>query len=93
MRLLLTDRFCARAKSTAQTDYFDETVPGLALRLSKHGVKAWTFIYSTATGKRSRMTLGRYPAVSLANARALALEARQAIAAGHDPRYRADAMT
>ena len=94
MRLLLTDRFCARAKSpSAQTDYFDETVSGLALRVSKHGVKTWTFIYTTASGKRSRMTLGRYPTISLANARALALEAREAAAAGLDPRHRADAMT
>ena len=44
MRVLLTDRFCDRAKSTGQTDYFDETVSGLALRVTRHGVKAWTLI-------------------------------------------------
>jgi Arm DNA-binding domain len=91
MHLLLTDRFCERAKATTQTDYFDETVSGLALRVSKHGVKAWTFLY-TAGGKRRRMTLGRYPAISLAKARTLALEASEAVALGLDPRPKA-AMT
>jgi integrase len=91
MHLLLTDRFCERAKATTQTDYFDETVSGLALRVTKHGVKAWTFLY-TAGGKRRRMTLGRYPAVSLAKARTLALEASEAVASGFDPQPKA-AMT
>jgi len=41
MRVLLTDRFCDRAKSTsAQTDYFDESVSGLALRERfRHGTR------------------------------------------------------
>lgn len=94
MHLLLTDRFCDRAKSAgAQTDYFDETVSGLALRVSKHGVKAWSFVYTAPSGKRSRITLGRYPATSLANARTLALEAREVVEAGKDPRDRSDVMT
>jgi integrase len=91
LHLLLTDRFCDRAKATTQTDYFDETVSGLALRVTPLGVKAWTFLY-TAAGKRRRITLGRYPAVSLASARTLALEARAAVAAGQDPSARG-AMT
>jgi integrase len=92
MHLQLTDRFCDRAKSaTTQTDYFDETVSGLALRVTVGGTKAWTFLY-TAGGKRRRITLGRYPAISLAKARTLALEARAMIANGVDPRARG-AMT
>jgi hypothetical protein len=36
MRVQLTDRFCERAKTAGQTDdYFDETVPGLALQVGK----------------------------------------------------------
>ncbi len=51
MRLLLTDRFCARAKpQSAQTDYFDETVKGLALRVGKQR-KSWT-LHLTANGVR-----------------------------------------
>ena len=78
MRLHLTDRFCDRAKpqgGEAQSDYFDETVSGLALRVTKLGTKAWTLHYSAASG-RKRLTLGRYPALSLAAARSAALEVK-----------------
>ena len=94
MRVLLTDRFCDRAKSTSvQTDYFDENVSGLALRVSAKGVKAWTLHFTGPTGKRARITLGRYPSTSLANARALALDAKAAVADGRDPRGAGDEMT
>src|SRR5215831_9286705 len=95
MLVLLTDRFCQHAKSaTAQTDYFDETVSGLALRVSKHGVKTWTFLFTSPSGKRARMSLGTYPATSLASARGLALDARGLVDVGHDPRHQhSGAMT
>ena len=94
MRVLLTDRFCDRAKSTsAQTDYFDENVSGLALRVSAKGVKARTLHFTGPTGKRARITLGRYPSTSLAHARTLAIEAKSAIAGGRDPRGAGDEMT
>src|SRR6516225_8004215 len=94
MRVLLTDRFCDRAKSTsAQTDYFDESVTGLALRVSAKGVKAWTLHFTGTSGKRARITLGRYPSTSLANARARALEAKSAVADGRDPRGVGNEMT
>lgn len=94
MRVLLTDRFCDRAKSLgAQTDYFDENVSGLALRVSAQGVKTWTLHFGPAS-KRARVSLGRYPSTSLASARALALDAKASIADGRDPRTGAtDAMT
>jgi integrase len=85
MLVLLTDRFCDRVKATAQTDYFDEKVPGLALRVTKHGVKAWTFLYKSS-GRKRRITLGRYPTVSLADARARAVQAKSDLASGADPR-------
>jgi integrase len=76
MKVQLTDRFCAHAKSReAQTDYFDETTKGLALRVTKQGTKAWTFLHGTP--RRRRITLGRYPTISLASARALAMEAKE----------------
>jgi transcription antitermination factor NusG len=81
VRAHLTDRFCSTAKSTEQVDYFDDTVRGLALRVSPT-VKSWSLIYSRPGGKRARLTLGRYPAVSLAAARTRALEAKSAIAEG-----------
>jgi integrase len=82
----LTDRFCAGAKSpTPQTDYFDESVAGLALRVSRGGTKSWTYNF-TWGGKRARMTFGTYPATSLGTARSRAQEARASLEAGRDPR-------
>jgi integrase len=76
MRLQLTDRFCAHAKALgeAQTDYFDATIPGLALRVTAQGTKSWTLLHGTP---RRRATLGRYPTLSLAAARTLALETKE----------------
>jgi integrase len=88
MRLLLTDRFCERAKPAqgqAQTDYFDEQVSGLALRVAESH-KAWTFHFTSPDGKRARLTFGSYPATSLAAARTRATEARADVEDGKDPR-------
>jgi integrase len=92
MFVSLTDRFCDRAKpQSRQTDYFDETVRGLALRVSD-SLKVWTFHFtSPATQKRSRLSIGTYPATSLAAARSRALEARGEVEAGKDPRRIAEA--
>jgi len=84
----LTDRFCSTAKPIkGRTDYFDETVQGLALRITEHGHRSWCFHYrSPHDGKRARATIGTYPATSLAAARGKALEARGHVHAGQDPR-------
>lgn len=89
MRVALTDRFCAGAKAlgASQVDYFDEGTAGLALRVTGEGIKAWSFIFtSPKSGKRARLTLGRYPQTSLAGARTLALEAKGHLEQGVDPR-------
>jgi integrase len=80
-RVSLTDRFAANAKarSVPQVDYFDDNdnTRGLALRVSSAGHKAWSFVFtSPKDGKRARLTLGNYPATSLAQARTKAIEAR-----------------
>src|SRR5262245_54215678 len=89
MRLLLTDRFCERAKperGQPQTDYFDEQVSGLALRVAA-GHKAWSVHFtSTSNGKRARLTFGSYPATSLGAARTRANEAKALVEDGKDPR-------
>ena len=81
MKVQLTDRFCQHAKSQGepQTDYFDETVTGLALRVTAGGVKAWTLLHGVP---RKRITLGRYPTLSLAAARSLAIEVKEGHTAG-----------
>lgn len=87
-RVALTDRFCSTAKAIGvQTDYFDETVSGLALRVTGQGRRSWCYLYtSPRDGKRARATIGSYPATSLAAARGKALEARGHVEAGQDPR-------
>src|SRR6516225_2812844 len=87
MKRHLTDRFCTTTKARdgeAQTDYFDTQVSGLALRVSKWDRKTWTLHYTLA-GTRKRLTIGSYPALSLAQARTRADEAKAAIAEGHVP--------
>jgi len=85
----LNSKFCTHAKVNAgevQTDWFDEEVSGLALRVSATR-KAWTLHFtSPANGKRGRMKLGTFPAMSLAQARTRAREAKAAVEAGTDPR-------
>ena len=80
MRVQLTDRFCASAKSAeAQTDYFDATIPGLALRVTSGGTKCWSLLHGAP---RRRVSLGRYPSLTLAAARARAIEVKDGRSAG-----------
>src|SRR6266849_9100934 len=69
-----------------QVDYFDSAgaLPGFALRVTAKGVKAWTVLYRQG-GRLRRLTLGRYPLVSLADARSKAREALAAVVQGGDP--------
>ncbi len=88
MRTQLTDRFCHNVKSpTARVDYFDNKTPGLCLRVTPNGAKSFTLHFTANDGKRARLTLGRYPRVSLARARSLALEALGGLQEGQDPRH------
>ncbi|ENI4128611.1 tyrosine-type recombinase/integrase [Vibrio fluvialis] len=60
---------------------------GLKLRVLPSGSKQWQLNYYRPTnGKRANLNLGRYPDVSLVQARKSALEARELIAQRIDPR-------
>jgi integrase len=83
----LTDRFCALVKpSVARVDYTDAHTRGLMLRVTPKGAKTFALLFSDVRGERGRLTLGRYPGVSLAQARAMALEALSRAKDGDDPR-------
>ena len=92
MKLDLTDRFCATIKTKKLVDYFDARTTGLGLRVSPTGVKAWSVMFTLpGTQKRARLSLGSYPATSLAKARTSAIEAQGKVEEGIDPRaVRAD---
>ena len=69
-------------------EIFDSDGSGLALRITDKGARSWSVYFRLAGGssqqKNLRMTLGRYPGVGIAEARAQAREAREQSAAGVD---------
>jgi integrase len=75
----------AKASAGRQVEYADAKVPGLALRVSPAGKKSWTLRYRTKDGEQRRLTLGRYPSVSVSKARDLAQKAVGQVADGADP--------
>jgi len=69
-----TRRFTAQTVKSLKAradrvDYFDSTTPGFGLRLTPAGVKTWFFMYRVNGKRLRRWTLGRYPTLSLADAR------------------------
>ncbi|MEX0953653.1 MAG: integrase arm-type DNA-binding domain-containing protein [Rhizobiaceae bacterium] len=71
--------------STGQIEYYDRRLPSFGLRISHKGTRAW-FVMTRVNGKLARLTLGRYPGLSLADARQKAGEAIDLVAGGNDPR-------
>ena len=82
----LTDRLLKNLK-TEQTvqEFWDHSFPGsFGVRVRKSGRKTFMFLYRTG-GRRRRMKLGIYPALSLADARAQAFKLLGAVQRGEDP--------
>lgn len=87
-----------RAPSHRRIEIPDALAPGLVLRVSRGGAKAWSLKYkvpgeggATSTGRMKkgrshRLTLGSWPAMSLADARAAAADAGRQASTGADPR-------
>src|SRR5262245_3355198 len=71
--------------SSGRVDYFDDLTPGLSLRVTSKNARTWTVFYRNNNGRQKRLTLGRYPAVKLVDARELAREAQRTVAHGGDP--------
>lgn len=84
----LTQNFVQTVKppKIGQLEYFDNHPQGggVGLRVGYGGKKTWFVLYRFQ-GRQRRLTLGEYPAITLARAREKALEARTAIAEGNDP--------
>lgn len=55
-----------KAPPQGQATWWDDSVPGFNCRVSQGGTKTFTLVHG---GKRTRITIGRYPTVSLADAR------------------------
>jgi integrase len=84
----LTARHVAAAKppATGQLDLWDRDFKGFGLRLSAGGRKAWYVRYRVDGERRlRRMSIGGYPALSLADAREKARAALRDAERGTDP--------
>lgn len=82
----LTETGVAKLKplTKGRLDLVDEISRGLVLRTTTTGVKSWCFVYRYG-GIQRRMTFGRYPDISLKEARILVKEFRALLAIGIDP--------
>jgi integrase len=82
----LTTVAIERIKSPArgQVDHFDKGYPGFGLRCSYRGAKTFVHVYRLH-GKLRRATLGRWPAMTLAEAREAWRLGREALDKGEDP--------
>jgi integrase len=67
-----------------QLDYFDRELAGFGIRVSYGGRRTWFTMYRHARTRR-RMTLGTYPAVTLAEARKKAMSVIGQASDGKDP--------
>src|SRR5262245_54562430 len=85
--ITLTAASVERLKTPAsgQVEYYDRRLPSFGLRLSYHGSKSW-FLMTRLDGKLIRVTLGRCPTLSLAEAREEARRVLNLAAGGKDPR-------
>ncbi|MDZ7798443.1 MAG: integrase arm-type DNA-binding domain-containing protein [Patescibacteria group bacterium] len=64
----------------------DRKVSGLVLRVTKTGVKTFSFLYRMPDSDvKRRLSIGKYPVISLAEARGVALEASNKVLKGVDP--------
>jgi Arm DNA-binding domain/Phage integrase central domain len=86
-RLRLTDAAVKRLRSpkAGQIEYFDELLPSFGLRLSYSGARSW-IVMTRVHRKLHRITLGRYPATSLEDARKEARRVIELAQKGADPR-------
>jgi len=81
----LTHKFVEGLKPPKKSiEYYDEKETGLILRLSKTGSKTFAYRYRFA-GKNRRFTIGRFPAVGLADARAKVMKLKVKVNDGIDP--------
>jgi hypothetical protein len=70
-----------------QIEFFDKNLPGFALRVSYSGTKSWILMTRVrGSSKLTRITLGEWPTMSLADAHEEAREAKHQAKAGLDPR-------
>jgi integrase len=91
MAQLFTDMMLRKLTSDGEDriEVWDERIPGFGMRVSKVGTKTFMLMYRHR-GRSRRLTLGRYPVLSLADAREKALAALRQVNGGADPMLEAE---
>ncbi|MTJ04530.1 MAG: DUF4102 domain-containing protein [Sediminimonas qiaohouensis] len=86
MKKELTDRFLRslNAPDTGRIEHSDTKRPGLRFRLSSSGRATWVFEKRVKGGAKRKHNLGSWPAVTLSEARKLALEIEAEVSQGID---------
>lgn len=81
----LTAKFLESVKTEKlQEDFWDQKTSCLGIRVTKSGRKTW-FVFYRFNGKKRRLSLGTYPALSLHEARQRALDTLKMSYLGTDP--------
>ncbi|RTL86442.1 MAG: site-specific integrase [Hyphomicrobiales bacterium] len=85
--LQMTDAWLRTLKPSLKRDeYWDERTQGLCLRVTPSNVRTWSLRYVPPGSKEyRRLTLGQYPALSLAAARERVIQTRAGVSGGADP--------
>ena len=71
--------------SNKRNYYYDTKIRGLALRITSSNIKTFV-VYRWVNGKPERVTLGRFPDLTIEQARKKATEVNAVIATGRNPR-------
>lgn len=89
MRAPFTDLFLRKLKapSDGRVEYYDGRIPGFGVRVSPTGAKTF-FVLTRHRRTFRRVSLGRYPSLSLEKARRSANDAINAAADGLDPKIK-----
>lgn len=81
-KIRFTDMYIKNLKpSQNRYDVYDAALAGFGMRVSTTGTKSWV-VLSRAQNRKTRATLGRYPQISLTEARKRAYSALKAMADG-----------
>ncbi len=77
-KIALTDMALRRISppSSGSIEVWDGKIPGFGIRVSPKGTKSFILLFRV-DGRARRLTIGRYPALSLAEARNLAKQCQR----------------
>ncbi|MUT70828.1 tyrosine-type recombinase/integrase [Stutzerimonas frequens] len=97
-KFVFTDRLIKQLPShdpssaSKSAEYSDATVIGLRAVVGVNGNKSFSFRYQLVGGRKRCARIGTFPAITVSEARKIALEMRAVVDRGDDPQDRVDRM-